>query len=622
MSLRLGLFCSVVLCSCAAPVTPESPHLLFSADAQSLDNPFPDARLVQNGTLKLRPRWYAPFLAQKAQTAKAKVLFDTTAEAMEHDVASFGNFSGVLLRASAALDPASVKGHLARVLYGDTVTVLERDVATRLSAEFLAEANLPAQPDFPEFLFVRPSVPLPEGRDGALVVLKGLMTADGHALERGRDFEAATTTAQRKQVADALGVAETEVLLVLPQHGVPTTSLMKALATWAEAHPATATIPAKGMVPDGNSQRPVGNWTSSDPDWSTFTQWFERQTFGQPATHPGRVVIGQFSAHDLRDAHAHFDPAFVSDPSTAPVVPLWFVLVLPKGPTPPGGWPVVMGQHGFGGRNTPLVGTDDTFCMEWAEVLTARGLGCIGIDAPSHGTRGNSTGFFAVEDLQKLRDHFREMTFDLLQEERLVATLDVDGDGTPDLNPNPRYFGNSLGSIMGAGFAPFANHVTSMSLNVPGGGLGNIISSPVIHDLLGLLFVAQTDIGYGTPEYEAAFPALRVVAQSIVDPADPINLIGQTPPSRAVLLQEGLRDLNIPNEATEDLAHALGAQVATAPLTGTAPLHVLTHVDPAKYLAPADVAAFDGHDIMYSFEAARAQVLQFLSSDGRELPAP
>ena len=92
------------------------------------------------------------------------------------------------------------------------------------------------------------------------------------------------------------------------------------------------------------------------------------------------------------------------------------------------------------------LGVAESSCLEWAEALARRGLGCLGIDAPDHGSRGTFTSFFSVDDLPALRDRFREMTFDLLQVERAAITFDLDGDGLPDVAPRLRYFGNSMGA--------------------------------------------------------------------------------------------------------------------------------------------------------------------------------
>jgi hypothetical protein len=592
---------------------------LWSADPRSLDNPFPDQRLITSAGLTLRPKWYQPFLAKSALTAQSAAFFTATGAAMEREVSTFGNFGGTVLRANAPVDPNSLAGHVVRVQ--NTATgwiVIEPNVAVQHVSEVLGTSG-PLPEGMPEFFFVRPSVPLPEGAEGALVFLTGITTADGRPLVPTEAWM--QTAPDVSWLAATLGVAETEILLVLPQQSAAMSDTMASLASWAEQHPGVVTIPAKGVVDDAGGQRPVGVWKSSDSDWSTLTPWVERRSFGKNATHPGTVVIGEFSAKDLRDAAGHIGPAVLANPSSARDVALRFVLVLPKGARPAGGWPVVMGQHGVGGRNTPRVGTADAFCLEWAEPLTAEGLACLGIDAPNHGSRGAFTDFFSVDDLPALRDRFREMTFDLLQEERLISTIDVDGDSVPDLNASPRYLGNSLGAIFGAGFVPFANHVTSAVLNVPGAGLSNVVVSQDLHDLIGLLLVAQTGLAFGSPEYTAAFPIFRVAAQPFFESADPINLLHTVPVSRAVLVQEGVGDHTIPNSTTEDLAKALNAP-ASMGATGTAPLRLLTRVDPAKYLSPSALATYNPHGVMWDFGPARTQVTHFLATDGRELTAP
>ena len=44
----------------------EPPHLLWSADAQSLDNPFPDTRLITATGVALRADFYKPFMLPKS----------------------------------------------------------------------------------------------------------------------------------------------------------------------------------------------------------------------------------------------------------------------------------------------------------------------------------------------------------------------------------------------------------------------------------------------------------------------------------------------------------------------------------------------------------------------------
>lgn len=608
----------VALAACAPP-GPEGPHLCWSDDAQSLDNPLPDQRLIVDGAAQLRPHWYEPFTAPSALTPRFRHFFDGYAKAAPAQVTGFGNFGQTLLRGSEAVDPASLPGHFFRLRQaGAGWELLEANVAVEHVLDLLASKGVAPPDGLPDSFLVRPSVPLPEGEQGLLVATRGLTTRDGRPLVRGRAWGAKQVALDK--VAAAVGVPEADVLLALPQVGVPVTAPLRALAAWAAAHPVTATIPAKGLVPDGSGQRPVGRWLDSDADWSTMLGLLESRDFDRPASAVGQVVVGELAARDLRSG-PQLEPAWLADPSQAPVVPLAFVLTLPKGPKPAGGWRVVIGAHGAGGRNTPKLNVDPGYGLEWAQPLAARGLGCIGIDAVSHGVRGVVTQFFAVEDLAAIRDRFREMTFDLLQLEAAVAGLDVDGDGAPDLLGEVGYFGSSLGGIMGAGFVPYANHVRAAVLNVPGAGLSNVLVSKNIGGLIGLLIVAQTDLLFDSPAYHASFPLFRSVGQAFFETGDPINMVQLVPAGRAVLLQEGKNDELVPNATTEDLAKALGASPATGALHGAAPLRVLQRIDAAWYLPATEAAAFNGHNVLSTFEPVRSQALRFLETDGQDLLA-
>ncbi|MFO0595694.1 MAG: hypothetical protein U0228_10325 [Myxococcaceae bacterium] len=604
------------LSACPLPTPPpEPPHFLWSDDPQSLANPFPDERLVHAPTL--RPKWYSPFLPPKAISARSAAYFNKIAQQFSREVDATGGFGATLLPSSAPLAPATLAGTVARLVKGDDGQwqVLERNVPVLHLSDVLGARGLAVPEGAPEFLTTRPTIPLPEGHDGLLVVLAGAKTTDGLAFGRAAAWDA--TKPDVTSVATALGVAPADVLFTLPQRAPSLLPQWRALAQWAAAHPPAITIPAHAVVADeNNGTRPVGLWTPADSDWSVLTEWVEAHDFARPATHVGRVVVGELATRDLRNAGV-FDAAWVADPAQAATASLRFVLSLPAGPKPAGGWTVVMGQHGVGGRNSPRVGDANSFCLEWAEPLAARGLGCIGIDAPNHGSRGTFTSFFTVDDLPALRDRMREMTFDLLQVEAAVATLDVDGDGAPDLRPQVRYFGNSMGAIMGSAFVPVSNHVTSAVLNVPGAGLSNVVMSHFLQDLIGLLIVAQTDIPFDSPEYVASFPLFRAVAQPLFDPGDPINFASAAPGGVSVLLQAGVNDKVIPMDTSVDLARALHL---TAVMPGNR--HAFMQADAAKYLPPAEASTYNGHNVMWDFAPIREQALTFLETDGLTLTTP
>ncbi len=618
--MRLAVFL-LVACAACGPSGPEGPHLLWSEDVKSLDNPFPDARFLEGGAAQFRAGWYEPFVAPSTLTPRFRRFFDGYSKAAATQVTGFGNFGQTLLRGSERLDRATLAGHVVRLKRsGAGWEVLEAAVAVEHVFDTLAERGLEPPADMPDFFMVRPSVPLREGDDGLLVLTKGIVTADGRPLVRGRAWDAKKPALG--PVAAALGLPEADVLLALPEKAVPATALLESLAAWADAHPAAVTIPAKGYVPDESTggQRPAGVWTAADGDWNAMLWWLELRPWNRPALDVGRVVVGQLASHELREGNL-MRADWVADPSQAPVVPVHFVLTVPKGPKPAGGWKVVIGAHGAGGRNTLKVGDTNSYCMDWAQALAARGLGCIGIDAVSHGTRGVVTQFFAVDDLPAIRDRFRQMTFDLLQLERALPTIDVDGDGQGDLAAEARYFGNSMGAIMGSGFLPYAKNVSSAVLNVPGGGLSNVMVSRNIGDLIGLLIVSKTDLPFDTPAYHSAFPLFRTAGQAFFEPGDAINMVHRIPAGRAVLMQEGKDDWLVPNQTTEDLAKAMGLDSPARPIVGTAPVRAIVRVDPAKYLPPERVGDYNGHNVMWDFTPVRDQVLRFLETDGRELPS-
>lgn len=621
---RLTLAClaAVLAFACSPPrsMPPEQdpPRVLFSADPLSLDNPLPDLRLLDAGGSALRPEWYRPFLAPKAITARMKTFLDQWTD-HARDIEGIGNFGATLLPLSEPVDRNSLNGIASRLRRTPSgYEVLEANVAVEHSRDALAASTAEVPADFPEFLVVRPSVPLPDGEDGMLVIRRGLKTQGGELFGRGLAYRDAPGSAEAiAQAAQTLGIAQDEVLLTLPLRAARGTDKLRSLAQWTLDAAAPAwTIPPHGTVPEGTAERLVGRWAATDADWgrvdTLLTRW---STFGNPADDVGQVIAGSFKARDPRQDGV-WNTKWIEDPSTAPEVDLDFMLTLPKGPRPEVGWKVVIGAHGIGGRNTLATSGSAGFCMQVAEILAERGLGCLGIDAPSHGTRGNSIDFFAVEDMRKVRENFRQAAFDFFQLARLATVLDVDGDAQPDLSPDLGFFGNSLGAIMGANFVSTSPPLKYAVLNVPGGGLANILLGDSIRDKVGLLFVAETGITFQSPEYLGAFAMIRGVAQMFLEESDPVN-VGQALKDGAVtvLVQQGLRDQTIPNFTTDNLAAAIGLEEATGDLSGR-PIRAHVRVDPAAFGRPE---SFDGHNVFWYIPAARTQVLSFLESGGHAL---
>jgi hypothetical protein len=614
-----ALLAVLALTACQPAVEP--PHLQWDQDALSSSNPFPDLRLLTPDGFVTRDGWYAPFLPPKAATRKMKDLLAGYASALG-TVEGVGNFGPTLLPVTERIDRATLQGTIARLVKTDTGwEVLEAEVHVESSRDLLIREGIEIPSDYPEFIVARPSVILPDGAEGLLVVKTGLKTEDGAPLGRGFSADGdAQMQARFKAAASALGLAEKDLLLALPLKAAPVRARFERLAQWAEALPAPpkANIGAHGLIAGENSQLPDGVWNSTDADFPTLLTWLEKWKWARPADQVAKVIIGTLDAKDLRQDGV-WNEAWVQNPDAAPVVPLRFVLSVPRGNTPAGGWPVVIVGHGMNSRNTPLINHPDAVCLELAQVLAQAGFACAAIDAPSHGSRGSSFDFFALDNLARARDNFRQMVVDQMQLVRALPAIDVDGDGQGDFQRDVGYWGNSLGSIMGASLVSVDPRVKTSVLNVPGGGLSNILTGDEIRDRIGLLLVVQTNLTFQSPEYFASFPFFRAVAQLVIDPGDPVNVGQLLPPGRAVLAQEGLGDVTIPNFTTEDLSGSMRLEVASAPRTGSG-LQLLFRADPASYLSATRAKDYNGHGLMWEVgaETLRAQATRFLVTGGTE----
>ncbi len=600
---------TAALTACGPP-PPEPPHVLWSDDVQSLDNPFPDARFVTDAGVQLRANWYRPFLPRTALTARLRALFDgATAQATE--LRGFGNFAPVLLRTSEPVDPASLPGHFARLEKREGQwQLVEREVDVKVMSDaFLGAAK--TAPDLPHYLFVRPRRALVD--EGALVVLRGVKTASGALLGRGAAWDA--TKPAVKELAAALGVREADVLFVLPLRPVDPRPGYRALAAFAKTTQPPVMIPPRAVT----NGAVLGRWDAQDPNQhGQLSPWLDAH-FARSSPHVGAVVVGTVGLRDARGENGRFRPNTLTAPQDAPVVPVRFVVTVPTGPKPTGGWRTVIGAHGMNSRNTPEVGNDEAFCVELAELFAAQGFACLGIDAPNHGPRGPFLDFFDPKNLGALRDRFRQMHFDLMQLAHAAPTIDVDGDGQGDLSERLTYFGQSMGGIMGSGAVPFMDRVEAAVLNVPGGGLANILTGKGVVDSVALLVVANTELSYGSVEADAVLPVFRAVAQLFVDEGDGVVLARGAPASQAVLVQEALGDQTVPNDTTEDLAVAFDATPLEQARAGEVALRLLSRIDLARHLSPADAARTDPHDAFWKAEPVRTQTLEFLRSFGRRV---
>ncbi|MBM4396006.1 MAG: hypothetical protein FJ087_09980 [Deltaproteobacteria bacterium] len=282
-------------------------------------------------------------------------------------------------------------------------------------------------------------------------------------------------------------------------------------------------------------------------------------------TDPANPVVGHFQVD------AEGKPKFDADRK----IP--FVLVLPAGTPPAGGWPVVIYQHGLWGNRKEVATI--------ANDLAGAGYAIVAMDAPLHGDHpvripgtGDGTGFFTA-DVFAVRDNLREMALEHRQMLQFVgssldAWLRTQGKAAGTVKSDGvRYLGVSLGGIAGAVSAGVNPGFERVALAVAGGHMTRIFLETQNSSFRDPLLKALTamNIVPGTPE----FNLFLVIAQWALDRADPVNFAplagagGKV--SERVLLVQARGDEFIPNTTTAELHDALGFAAAAAEPPDVAP---------------------------------------------------
>jgi pimeloyl-ACP methyl ester carboxylesterase len=237
----------------------------------------------------------------------------------------------------------------------------------------------------------------------------------------------------------------------------------------------------------------------------------------------GTVAFGKYLSPDFMtaDRFIPFPGTRLSTPAIQGVNEIYFNLVLPAGPRPPQGWPVVISGHGSGGDK-------QLAAYLVAATMAAHGIATIAINAVGHGFgplstlsllraadtpimlpgggRGIDTnangqitsteGSFALAPRGIIRDRDARIqtAADLMQLVRVIEVgVDVDGDGVSDLDPSRiYYFGHSLGGNYGAVFLSAEPNVRAGVLAAPGGPpLEGSRLSPPNRASLGALLAAR-----------------------------------------------------------------------------------------------------------------------------------
>ena len=526
---------------------------------------------------------------------------------------------------------------------------------------------------------------LDQGTTYLLVVTRGIRDAGGDRIA-ATDWRRALSLGQSRSTADkAYRKALLEALATLPAGTTPadvaalslftTQSVTAQLEQIRRQIDASTPAPASFLLGSGGERTVFARATTASILFarqnSTAAPTSSSPLGAYPALHAfdtvGTVAFGAYDSPEYRNT-------FFAIPATAtatgaPAVQgtsrVHFNLMLPNGPTPPGGWPVAIFGHGFGDNKN-----NSPFAV--ASVLAGAGIATIAINVPGHGggplgtltvnaasgpvtlpaggrgvdqngdgAIGGTEGVDAIGAyaLAATRDGLRQTVVDLMQLVRQIEVgMDVDGDGAADLNPTRiSYFGQSFGGIYGTTFLAVEPAVRTGVPNVPGGSIVEIARlapgfrplawlslvsrAPALANLPGLFQFDENMPLKGEPVRIDTVPGADAIqgffdraewAQQAGNPAAYAPHLLRAPlvgvPAKSVILQYARGDQTVPNPTTSAIIRAGGLQARTTLFRND--LAPTASLNPHAFLAGI-VGPYASFAI-----AAQTQIATFFASGG------
>jgi hypothetical protein len=346
----------------------------------------------------------------------------------------------------------------------------------------------------------------------------------------GRDRD---TSDYRRELRDAMRAR------YAGRHKVVAASLFSTQSITADLHKIMRAIkqntpaPANFMIGSTNTGTvravfPVSGVTAIQFDRQTgaapaFTQSF----LPTPALNAipgavGQIAYGRYFSPNYQTAGKYIPATgtLSGQPQPQGINELTFQLFIPAGPKPAGGWPVAIFGHGFG---------DSMYGAPWAvaSVFASKGIATLSINVVGHGGgplgtltvvpngaapvsvsaggRGiDQDGNGSIESTEGVnaapprtvigsRDGLRQTVVDLMQLVRQVEVgMDVDGDGTADLNPQRIYYaGQSFGGIYGTILLGIEPGIKAGVANVAGGSIAEVARLGGFRPLTGIALASR-----------------------------------------------------------------------------------------------------------------------------------
>jgi hypothetical protein len=371
----------------------------------------------------------------------------------------------------------------------------------------------------------------------ALILTNGIHDTDGNPVEATddfRDFRETVYGGYNQDLLDAihaarrLGVREQDIVAASVFTTQSATAILEKIRD--QIHAATPTAADFNFAADGTR-------TVFALDQVTDITWNQQTTTDGPLNPlpldlsvlqvvpgaVGQLAFGKYLSPDYEVHPGEYIPAVGSSTGTPAVQgmnEIYFNLFLPSGPKPDSGWPVAI--FGHGGGQSKNGGPQSAAPQAIAAKMAEHGIATIAINVvgPGFGPLGTLTvtqqngatvtfpaggrgidqngdhsitsneGIEAVAPrrLIRWRDGLRQTVVDLMQLVRVIQVgVDVDGDGTADLDPARIYYvGQSLGGMYGPQFLAIEPAIGTAVLNVPvGNDIFRGVFSPVYRASLG-----------------------------------------------------------------------------------------------------------------------------------------